>query len=455
MARRTSPTGRRRPVRRVSRPAVRRISAPSLDVRSLPGPETVLRRELSNGIVVLARENFSSPSVVISGYLPVGSIFESRAQAGLADLTASALMRGTERWSFSEIYEQLESVGASLGLGAGKHATSFQGKSLAEDLGLLLDLLAAALMRPVFPEPQVERLRGEKLTALAIRDQDTGAVAGMTFDELAYPGHPYSLPDDGYPDTVRSLTVPDLQAFHRRHFGPRGMVLAVVGAVKVEAAVEAVERRLGGWHNSDQPAPPPLPPVSAPAQLVRKDVFLAGKSQCDVVIGSPGPSRKDPAYLAAALGNHILGRFGLMGRIGDAVRESAGLAYYAYSSIGNGLGPEPWQVVAGVNPANVERAVDLVRREIGRFVRHRVSAEELSDNQTHFIGRLPLQLESNEGVASALVHIERFDLGLDYYQRYPDLIRGVTRDHILSVARRFLDRDRLALAVAGPTRKED
>ncbi len=434
--------------------AVSRRAGSTFDVRSLPGPETILRRELANGVVVLARENFSSPSVVVSGYVPVGSIFETREQAGLADLTASSLMRGTERWSFGEIYEKLESVGATLGIGAGKHATSFQGKALAEDLGLLLDLLAEALMHPSFPEEQVERLRGEKLTALAIRDQDTGAVAGMTFDDLAYPGHPYSVPDDGYRDTVGALRVEDLRSFHRRHFGPRGMVVAVVGAVRGNAAVEAVERRLGAWVNPDQPSPPALPPVSAPSKVVRKEVFLPGKIQCDVVLGSPGPSRTDPQYLAAAVGNHILGRFGLMGRIGDAVRESAGLAYYAYSAIGNGPGPEPWQVIAGVNPVNVDRAIDLVRREVGRFVRQRVTPDELADNQTHFVGRLPLQLESNEGVANALVHIERFGLGLDYYQRYPALIRAVTRDEILSVARRFLDPERLVIAVAGPRRQD-
>ncbi len=309
-------------------------------------------------------------------------------------------------------------------------------------------------MRPIFPETQVERLRSEKLTALAIRDQDTSAMAGMTFDEIAYPGHPYSVPDDGYRDTVGGLSIEDLRSFHRRHFGPRGMVVAVVGAVKAREAVEAVAQRLGAWANPHQPSPPSLPPVSAPAAVIRKDVFLPGKAQCDVVLGSPGPSRLDPQYLAAALGNHILGRFGLMGRIGDAVREAAGLAYYAYSTIGNGPGPEPWHVIAGVNPANVERAIDLVRREMARFVRLRVTPAELADNQTHFIGRLPLQLETNEGVANALVHIERFGLGLDYYQRYPARIRAVTRDGILAVARRFLDPERLAIAVAGPTGKD-
>jgi zinc protease len=409
-----------------------------------------LRRELPNGVVVLARENFSSPSVVVSGYLPAGSIDDPRPQAGLADLAASALMRGTERWPFQELYERIESVGASLGFGAGKHVTTFQGKALAEDLGLLLDTLSEALRRPTFPPDEVRRLRGEKLTGLAIRDQDTGARAAMAFEEKLYPGHPYSVPDEGFIETVRGLTPSRLRGFHRARYGPAGTVVAVVGAVRAKGAFEEVAARFGGWSAVRPRRRAGIPTVSAPEGIVRTEVPIPGKSQCDIVLGAPGPARSDPAYLAAAIGNNILGRFGLFGRIGDAVRESAGLAYYAYSSIGAGPGPEPWEVVAGVNPSNVERAIDLIRRELARFIAKRVTVEELSDNQANFIGRLPLQIESNEGVANALTYMERFGLGLDYYQRFPEQIGAVTREQVLETARRFLHPDRLVIAVAGP-----
>lgn len=422
---------------------------PALDVRSLPGPETIHRRQLDNGVVVLARENFASPSIVLSGYLTVGSLEETRPQAGLADLTASALLRGTVQHSFAEIYESLESVGAALSIGSGKHYTAFQGKGLAEDLKLLLSLLSEALRSPTFPEAQVLRLRGEKLTGLRIRDDNTGARADMAFDELAYPGHPYAVSADGYTDTLTALTAEDLSAFHGKHYGPRGLVIVVVGAIQAPAALEVVGEHFADWAAAGQPTRPPLPPVAQPKGLVRRDVVLAGKSQCDAVLGTPGPSRFDPHYLAAALGNNILGRFGLMGRIGDAVREAAGLAYYAYSAIGSGPGPEPWQVVAGVHAENVDRAIDLIRAELRTFTARRVTNEELRDNQAHFIGRLPLQLETNEGVAAALAHLERFSLGLDYYQRYPAAIQAVTRDEVLEVARQYLNADNLAVAVAG------
>ncbi len=190
--------------------------------------------------------------------------------------------------------------------------------------------------------------------------------------------------------------------------------------------------------------------MQRPTGIVRKDVVLEGKSQSDIVAGVPGPSRFDPGYLAAAVGNNILGRFGLMGRIGAALRTATGLAYYAHSALLGGPGPGPWQISAGVNPTNVEKAITLILKEIARFVSHRVTPTELAENQAQFIGRLPLQMESSEGVAASLIYAERYRLGLDYYGRFPGLIASVNRDQILELARRYWDPDRLVVAVAGP-----
>lgn len=154
--------------------------------------------------------------------------------------------------------------------------------------------------------------------------------------------------------------------------------------------------------------------------------------------------------MAASLGNSILGQFGMMGRVGETVREKAGLAYYVYSSLSAGVGPGAWTVNAGVNPVNVKKAGDLIVKELKRFVKEAVTAEELADNQANFIGRLPLAFESNGGVAGSLVNIERYDLGLDYYRRYPDLVRKVTAADVLEAARKYLDPERLAVATAGP-----
>jgi zinc protease len=399
---------------------------------------------------VLARANFNSPSVVISGYLHAGGLLDSDEKLGLADFTSSVLMRGTQTRDFQKLYDELESVGASFGYNSGTHYTGFGGRSLVEDLPLLLDVMADTLQNPTFPKDQVEKLRAQMLTSLAIRAQDTSDMASLTFDELLYDGHPYSRADEGWPETVQAITLNDLVEFHRKYYGPRGMVISIVGAVEPEKAVGEVERFLGGWQNEAQEDAPALPEFNPPAKTVQRHYSIPGKYQSDIVMGTYGPARNDPEYFPASLGNNILGQFGLMGRIGEVVREQSGLAYYAYSSLSAGIGPGAWYVCAGVNPSNLEKATDLIKQELKRYIDDGVTPDELADSQTNFIGRLPLSLESNGGVAGSLLNIERYNLGLDYYRQYPDLVKAVTVDNVRETARKYIDSERLVIATAGP-----
>ena len=417
---------------------------------SLPGPDNIFRVVLPNGIVILTRSNFNSPSVVISGYFSAGSLLDPNEKLGLADFVTSALMRGTKKRSFDNIYSELESVGASLGFNSGVHKSGFSGRSLAEDLPLLLNLLCETLTMPVFPKAETEKLRAQLLTGLAIRAQDTSDMASMVFDQILYKGHPYSRPEDGHPETIQNITRADLVKFHREYYGPRGLIIAIVGAVKPEEAVRQVKRALGGWQVKGQKEAPELPALKPLKKTVNKHHRIAGKSQSDLIIGTNGPMRRDPEFMSASIGNNILGQFGMMGRIGDVVREKSGLAYYAYSSLSAGIGPGSWEVNAGVNPQNVKKASGLIVDELKRFVQEGVTADELADTKANFIGRLPLSLESNGGVANALLNIERHNLGLDYYQRYEGLVNEVRREDVLNTVRKFIDPDKLAIAVAGP-----
>jgi zinc protease len=420
-----------------------------LTLHSLPGPDDIVRRELPNGIVVLFRPNLNSLSVVVTGYLSAGAIFEPDDKLGLAGFTALALMRGTAQHDFQQIYDALESNGASLGIDGGTHSIGFYGHALAEDLDLLTGTLAETLRQPVFPPDQVERLRAQLLTSLAIRAQDTVELASLAFDELVYAGHPYSRPEDGQPETIRVIKRDDLQAFHEQHFGPKGMTVSIVGGVDAERAMNSVARYFGDWENPNQPSQPELPPLKPLSGMISRQVNLPGKSEADVVMGVAGPPRRSPDFLAASLGNNILGQFGMYGRIGESVRERSGLAYHASSSLSGGIGPGPWLFIAGVDPNNIAKVIDLMSQEINRFINEPISDEELTDSQANYIGRLPLSLESNAGVASALLNLERYKLGLDYYLRYPELIRAITPGEILETAQRYLHPDRMAIATAG------
>ncbi|HZU86154.1 MAG TPA: pitrilysin family protein [Anaerolineaceae bacterium] len=420
------------------------------DWRALPGPEDTARFELSNGITLLVRSNFHSPSVLLSGYLNVGSHLDPLEKLGLAYFTSLSMMRGTQRRTFQQVFDALESVGASLGLGSSVHTTGFSGRALAEDLPLLLELFAETVRYPAFPARQVERLRSQILTGLQIRAQETEAVAALAFDEALFPDHPYGRPEDGYSETVRAIRRQDLCDFHTRYYGPHGMVVVLVGAVLPEVALEGLQHALGDWTNPLQPQAMEFPPVPPRKSGLRRHLPLAGKSQTDLILGTHGPQRKSPDYIPASLGNSVLGQFGMMGRIGGVVREQSGLAYDASTSLSAWIAGGSWEVGAGVNPANLQRAIDLILSELARFVREPVSWEELQDSQSNFIGRLPLSMESNMGVANALLNIERFGLGLDYYRLYPGLVAAVTPEIILATAQRYLDLEKLAIISSGP-----
>jgi len=416
---------------------------------ALPGADDIYREVLPNGITVITRSNFNSPSVVVNGYFEAGALFDPDEKLGLAEYTVHALMRGTKKRSFDKIYNELESVGASLGFNTSVHKSGFNGRSLVEDLPLLLDLLSEALIAPTFPKTEMEKLRAQLLTGLDVRAQDTSDMASMIFDQILFKDHPYSRPEDGYHETIRTIQRSDLVKFHREHYGPRGMVIAIVGAVQPEEAIRQVKRALGGWQVKGQKEAPELPTLKLLKSTVRKHHRIPGKSQSDLVIGTNGPKRRDPEFMSASIGNNILGQFGMMGRIGDVVREKSGMAYYAYSSLSAGLGPGSWEVSAGVNPENVKKASDLIVNELKRFVQEGVTVDELAETKANFVGRVPLTLESNGGVANALLNIERHDLGLDYYRRYEGLVNEVSQDHVLNTARKFINPDKLAIAVAG------
>ena len=414
-----------------------------------PGPENIFREQLDNGIVLLVYENFAAPSVELEGVCRAGSLADPADRLGLAQFVSGMLMRGADGRSFEDIYEELESVGASLQFSAGRHTNSFSGSALAEDLSLLLGLTADALRRPSFPIDHVEKVRGEHLTGLQIMANDTRHMAGRAFRNLLYGEHPYAAPTEGEPETVSAIMRDDLVAFHDEYYGPAGMIVTIVGAVKAEDALEMVRQALGDWNKPQQPMPQ-VATVDPPPEIRRVQVAMPGKTQSDIVLGLPGPPRAAPDYQQLRVANTILGVFGMYGRLGKTVREEQGLAYYVYSRLSGGLGPSPWYVGTGVSPDKVAQAVESIRSEIRRIQDELVPSEELDDTQAYLTGSLPVSLETNDGLSSIITNMELYSLGLDYLQHYPDEIRSITPQIVQQMSRKYLSADNIAVAVAGP-----
>lgn len=415
-----------------------------------PHSKNIQQQQLANGLTVLVYENFASQSVVIEGLIRAGALMEDRATAGLANFTAVSLLHGTQSRSFDQIYEELESAGAELGFSSGFHTISFSAQGLVEDIDMMLAIAVEALRQPAFPLDQIERVRGEILTSLHMRADDTGRSANLAFYELVYEGHPYGRSSAGYIETINSLTRDDIVRFHQINFGPRGGILTIVGAIKAEEALTKVEALLADWHNDDQLSPTAVTDMPRPEHLIRRQVTLRDRQQADLRLGLPGPRRAAHDYLEAALMNTILGVFGMMGRIGQNVREEKGLAYYAYSHLQGGLGPSPWLAVAGVAPQAVEAAIGAICDEIARMQNELVPPAELDDSKSFRIGSLPMALESNSGLADIITDMVLYDLGSDYLVDYAARVRAITAEQIQAAAQKYLSTDQIGVAVAGP-----
>lgn len=418
-------------------------------------PENVRRVQLKNGIVVLVKENHSNASVSMRGRLRAGAMFESEKTSGLAQFTAAALQRGTRRYSFQKLNEQYDRLGMSFSVSAGTESAGFGGKSLTEDFEQLLEVGQQVLLHPKFPELEIEKLRGQLVTGLREAEQDTRWVAYRKFRELAFPKtHPYHRTSDGTERTVRRITRSKLIDFHNSFYRPVGAIFVIVGDVKTAHVIDRVEKYFGDWKGVS-PVPFEILDVPKTRRAERQDLPLLGKMQSDIVIGYHGIRRKDPDFYALRMADLIFGQLGLYGRLGESVRDKMGLAYYVYSGLDAGIGAGPWTIGAGVNPRNVDLAIEAISDEVRRLRANGITEEELAHGQDYLTGSLALRLETNDGVAATLADIELYDLGLDYVERYADIFRSLTREHIHAVIEEYAHLENAVTVVAGPAQSKE
>ncbi len=410
-----------------------------------------VRTELPNGIIVLAQPRPGDGAINGTVQIRAGHAATGDDIPGRASLTSTMLNRGTVNRTFEAFNNETDSLGAMVGSSAGRSAIEVGWHALAEDLDHVLEIAADIIRNPIFPEEELEKVRQQVLTGIRETEQDTSSMASLALQELLYPeGHPFRQRTSGTTESVRAITREHLVEYHARHFGPTATTIALVGGIDgIEEAIEKLTRAFGDWTN-DIPAPQDAPGVAPLPETARAMRVIRGKSQADIAIGYPTVARAHEDYYALQLANLILGQLGLMGRLGAEVRDRNGLAYYATSSLSGGIENSLWSARAGVDPANIGRALEGIDQELRRIRTEPVTDEEFSDAKSYLIGSLPLGLESLGGVTDLLLTLERFGLGLDYLDRYPEIISALTKDELMRAMATHIDPDRLAIGIAGP-----
>jgi len=411
-----------------------------------------VRSVLPGGAVVIVQETPLASAVSINATFRAGSLHETDELTGLAYLTGKLLDRGTRRRPGEVIAEELDERGVSLKVSTTRHALTLSCTCLSEDFDEVLAIVIDIVRRPTFPEVEIVRRRAETLTGLRQDEDNTGVRAVECLFELLYgPRHPYARHAKGTVDTIERIDRAAIAAFHARFVRPAVLSLSIVGSVDHRRAVTRAEAELDGWTGAAAAPVVVPPPAELPLRRLRR-LAVAGKSQSDIAYGFTTISRRDPRYYAYWMMNNVLGQSGLGGRLAENIRERQGMAYFAYSAFDPAFGRGPLVVRAGVDPNNVERALDAIDHEVRQLGAEGPTEAEVSETREYLIGSIPRLLETNSGIAAFLQTSEQFDLGLDYDRRLPALLEAVTIDEIRAAAAEVLIPETAAVAIAGPSR---
>lgn len=408
------------------------------------------RSVLSNGLVLLTSEQRSLPMVAIELLIDAGSRYDSAGQEGLANLTSRLLTYGTKRRSALQISETLDFIGASLSAGCGEDTASLSMTMLKKDLATGLELLTEVLTSSTFPQGEIDRQKQSVIAAIRAREEQPGDIAERRFAAALYPGSPYGRPVEGTEASVKGLQQKSLREFFERAYRPNRAILSVVGDISHEEMSRALNSALRSWNKGEPSGNPLVPSTQGPAQVIRVQKDL---TQANIILGHQGVGREHPDYYAIQVMNYILGGGSFSSRTMDSIRNEKGLAYSVYSYFSAERKRGEFQLVMQTKNETAQEAIRIAKEEIRRIRESPVSEQELSDAKDYLTGSFPLRLDTNRKVAGFLAQVEYFQLGLDYPERYAELIRGITRDDVARAARQYLQPEKLITVIVGNLKK--
>jgi zinc protease len=415
--------------------AAREVHFPAYETRVLP-----------NGLQVVVVLHHEQPAVSARLLIRAGSAYDPPGKAGVASLVSSLLDQGTRTRDAETIADTIDSIGGALGTGTGNDLTFINVVVMKDSFGFGMELLSDVARNPAFADEEIDRQRQQSLSAMRVRYEDPDYVADTVFDRLVYGFHPYGTPGGGTPESIRSITRTDLDAFHRQYFLPNNGILAIVGDVAASEAFETASKVFGSWTRGEAPMPTladPPPPTRRVIVVNKPDAV-----QTEIRVGHVGVPRKHPDYMPLNMAIKILGGEG-GNRLHRVLRTDRGLTYGAEADMvtlkrsGN--------VVADTDTRSetTAEALRLMVDEFARLQRDRVNSRELADAQAYLSGSFPLTIETPDAIAMQVLNAVFYELPLEELLSYRERVNAVTPDDVQRVAQAYVRPDRLSVVLVG------
>jgi len=405
-------------------------------------------RPLPNGLRIFVIPSSGQPSVTVRLVLTTaGAVHDPAGKPGVAAMTANLLTQGTTKRSAQQIAEAIDFVGGTLSAGIDSDGTFVTASVVKKDFDLGMDLLSDVVLNAALPKEELERRRQQLLSGLSVQYADPSYLASVVFSRVVYGQHPYGLPDDGTPDSVRKLERDDMVRFRDTYYLPNGALLAFAGDITPEAAFAAAEKYLGSWQKKELAAAPP----SAPNRTRGLRFFLVDKPdavQTQIRIGRLGIQRNNPDYIPLLVTNRIFGG-GFNSRLSTEVRIHKGLTYGAYSRFDSRRQAGSFVALTFTRTEATAEATKLVVDLISKMASGEVTKEELAFARDYLAGVFPIQSETAEQVADRILTVAEYDLPADYNDTYREKVSAVGPEQVQAMAQRYFDVQDLHLVLVG------
>lgn len=404
---------------------------------------------LPGGINLLVIENNKIPAVSVRlVFKNAGSYFDG-GKYGLASLTAELLTKGTKNRSATQIAEEIDFIGGNLSSGSDWDGSYVSLSLLKKHLETGIGVLADVVLNPVFSEDEISRVKEQRLSSILQAKDDAGNLTDKMFNKVLYGSHPYAFPAEGTEESIKQMTKADYEDFYRSHYLPQSLILAFVGNITKEEAIQIVNEKFSAWSSPTQEN------TDLKVYLIDDTkpnsvniVNKPGAVQSNLRVGHIGISRNNPDFIAVTVMNTILGGY-FGSRINYNLREKHGYTYGARSGFNAKIYPADFSVDADVRNDVTDTSVSLVIEELNRIIKEEVTDEELQTVKNYLTGVFPLQLETANSVASRVINLKLYNLPKDYYNKYISSINSLTKQDILDAAKKYIHPDKLYIVISG------
>jgi zinc protease len=422
------------------------LAAPAFSLLSAPAfaAAKIQRVVTPGGIEAWFVQDATVPLVAMEYAFIGGSAQDPATKAGTASFTGNMLDEGAADLDSNTFHERLERRAIEMNFSTSRDYLRGSLRMLKGDSTEAFSLLRLSLTAARFDAEALERIRAQMLSSARRESTNPGSIADRRFWQQAYGTHPYARPTNGTLESLPTIEAADLRAYAKRVLAKDTLKVAVVGDIDATALGKLLDSTFGAL-----PAKADLVAVAdvQATKPPRHTSVILDVPQTAINFGGPGIARHDPDFMAAYIGNYILGGGTLSSRLYTEVREKRGLAYSVSTSL---VWMRNSSLFAGATATRGDKAaetLEVITGEVARMGNDGPTQKELDEAKSYLKGSQMLALDTSSKIAGALVQYQIDNLGIDYIERRNAIVDAVTLDDARRAARRLWGQGLLSVSV--------